>query len=90
MVILMGDLANQIKTEILFKALSACVIPILAYVISLNSDLSRNDQRLKQLEKDTLTLVRQLEETNDDLSLTQTTLAEIKITLEFIRKALEQ
>jgi septal ring factor EnvC (AmiA/AmiB activator) len=90
MVIRMSDPIYQVKTDILFKGLSALVLPLLAYVLSLSSDLGRNDQRLRQLEKEASLLVKQIKDTNNDLASAKTTLAEIKVTLQFIRKAVEK
>jgi septal ring factor EnvC (AmiA/AmiB activator) len=81
---------TSIKTDIIFKVLSALLLPLLAWLLSLTSDLSRYDEKIRSTEKEVNNLTRKVELAKEDLVQTNKTLAEITVTMQFIRKELEK
>lgn len=86
----MSNNETSIKTDIIFKVLSALLLPLLAWLLSLTSDLSRYDEKIRSTEKEVSDLRKKVELAKDDLVETNKTLAKITVTMQFIRKELEK
>lgn len=81
---------TSIKTDILFKVLSALLLPLLAWLLSLTSDLSRYEEKITSIEGEISKLASKVELAKDDLVATNKTLTEITVTMQFLRKEFEK
>jgi hypothetical protein len=77
-----------LTTETLVKGLAAVVIPSLVWVLSLTSDLSRDQQRLAEIERRVLQIEKNNAQIKQDVTQTKELLRETITIVRFIRKEL--
>ena len=78
----MSDTLN--KGDLLFKVSSALTIPVLAWVLSLTSNISRVEQRLLDMERRVENLETTSELIREDLKEVEVMLQGMAVMLEFI------